>query len=150
MTFTAVAGPEHERYLREAALDLPDDPRLRLHGFTSDMLPFYQAANLVVVPAKVSAGTNLKVLEAIAMRRALVSTSRGCAGIGLEHGSTVLIADDAGGFAEAVAFLAADTGARTRMADAAFRYASGTFGWPRLGEKQRALYRELRSGTTIE
>ncbi len=150
MTFTAVGGPEHERYLREAALDVSQDSRIRIHGFVGDMLPFYEEANLVVVPTTVSAGTNLKVLEAIAMQRAVVSTSCGCAGLGLEAGITVMIADASEAFCDAVVRLAEDRGARLKMAHAARQYARDRFGWTRLGEKQRALYRELESGTTIE
>ncbi len=150
MTFTAVGGPEHERYLMESGLDVSRDERIRVRGFVSDMLPLYEAANLVVVPTTVSAGTNLKVLEAIAMRRAVVSTSCGCAGLGLVDGATVLIADTPRAFGEAVARLAADPQARTEMADAARQYARERFGWTRLGAQQRGLYRELESGTTIE
>ena len=50
--------------------------------FVADVRPLYVEANLAIVPTLVSAGTNLKVLEAMAMDRAVVSTSSGCAGLG--------------------------------------------------------------------
>ena len=43
----------------------------------------------MLVPTTVSAGTNVKVLEAMAMQRAVVSTPSGCAGLGLLHGHSV-------------------------------------------------------------
>ena len=49
-------------------------------GFVADVRPLYVEANLVMVPTTVSAGTNVKVLEAMAMQRAVVSTTSGCAG----------------------------------------------------------------------
>ena len=55
------------------------DPEVELHGFISDVRPFYAASNVVVVPTQVSAGTNLKVLESMACERAVVSTTSGCA-----------------------------------------------------------------------
>ena len=61
--------------------------------------------NLVLVPTLVSAGTNVKVLEAMAMERAVVSTPSGCAGLGLEHGQSVWIAADAHSFADGIATL---------------------------------------------
>ena len=62
--------------------------RIRLLEFVADVRPLYAEANLVAVPMLESAGTNLKVLEAMAMRRAVVSTQSGCAGLGLEHAAT--------------------------------------------------------------
>ena len=73
----------------------------------ADVRPLYVEANLVLVPTMVSAGTNIKVLEAMAMRRAVISTSSGCAGLGLEHGKNIWIADDAQSFAEGVSRLQA-------------------------------------------
>ena len=79
MTLTVVCGPDHLTYWR-AFTDSPEpapDPRIRLLGFVADVRPLYVEANLVIVPTTVSAGTNVKVLEAMAMQRAVVSTPSG-------------------------------------------------------------------------
>jgi glycosyltransferase involved in cell wall biosynthesis len=116
--------------------------------FVRDVRPLYVECNLVIVPTTVSAGTNLKVLEAMAMERAVVSTTCGCAGLGLEHGANVWIADDADSFAKAVARLLANPPERARLARAA-KSIVVQFDWKQLGRKQRALYREiLRSPRT--
>ena len=76
MTLTVVCGPDHLTYWR-AFTDSPEpapDPRIRMLGFVADVRPLYVEANLVLVPTTVSAGTNVKVLEAMAMERAVVST----------------------------------------------------------------------------
>lgn len=145
MTLTVVAGRNHVLYWNQFTGEAapPSDPRIRLLDFVRDVLPLYEDCNLVIVPTRVSAGTNLKVLEAMAMERAVVSTTRGCAGLGLEHRSSVRIADEAEDFARGVASLIADASERARLAKKARSIAERDFGWGRLGDKQRALYREL-------
>jgi glycosyltransferase involved in cell wall biosynthesis len=145
MTLTVIAGPDHEVYWRQfvRAAELDPGPRVRLLGFVRDVRPAYVDTNLVIVPTTVSAGTNVKVLEAMAMCRAVVSTSSGCAGLGLEHRESVWIADDAGAFAEGVSTLIRNHDVRSRIAAAAREIAERRFDWRSLGEKQRLLYREL-------
>jgi glycosyltransferase involved in cell wall biosynthesis len=144
MTLTVVAGRNHELYWRQFTGELapPSDERISVLDFVRDVRPLYLECNLVVVPTTVSAGTNLKVLEAMAMERAVVSTTCGCAGLGLEHGTNIWIADDADSFAEAVARLLECPPDRARLARAAKSIVM-QFDWKQLGRKQRALYREL-------
>ena len=97
-------------------------------------------SNLVLVPTTVSAGTNVKVLEAMAMQRAVVSTTSGCAGLGLLHGHSVWVADTPEAFA--AGDRDADRRSRTPRADRARRLrgrALRNFDWAAIGEKQRAL-----------
>lgn len=145
MELTVVCGPDYLTYWR-AFSDSPEpapDPRIRMLGFVADVRPLYVDANLVLVPTTVSAGTNVKVLEAMAMQRAVVSTESGCAGLGLTHGHTVWVADTPEAFAAAVATLLADSERRAQMARAAYDHAVRNFDWLAIGEKQRSLLREL-------
>jgi glycosyltransferase involved in cell wall biosynthesis len=145
MTVTVVCGPDRLMYWR-AFTDSPEpraEPRLRLLGFVADVRPLYVEANLVLVPTPVSAGTNVKVLEAMAMQRAVVSTSSGCAGLGLVHSHSSWIADTAEDFASGIATLMADSGRRRSMALAAYEHAVRDFDWRVIGEKQRKLFRDL-------
>jgi glycosyltransferase involved in cell wall biosynthesis len=145
MTLTVVAGHNHEWYWKQFTGDSTPPAKDGIHvlDFIRDLRPLYVECNLAIVPTTVSAGTNLKVLEAMAMERAVVSTSRGCAGLGLEHGSSVWIADDAADFAAGIARLIVDSAERGRLARAARAIVERDFYWRRLGAKQRALYREL-------
>jgi glycosyltransferase involved in cell wall biosynthesis len=145
MTLTVVGGANRLIHWR-AFTDSPEPPaddRIRLLGFVEDVRPLYREANLVIVPTTVSAGTNLKVLEAMAMRRAVVSTASGCAGLGLLHGHSVWVGDTPEAFAAGVATLMGDPERRKQIAEAAWRHAVGNFGWEAIGEKQRKLLREL-------
>jgi glycosyltransferase involved in cell wall biosynthesis len=144
MTLTVVCGPDHLTYWR-AFTDSPEpppDPRIRLLAFVADVRPLYVDANLVLVPTTVSAGTNVKVLEAMAMQRAVVSTRSGCAGLGLEHGNSVWVGDTPEDFAAGIATLIGDPGRRSQMAHAAYDHAL-RHDWRSIGEKQRALLRDL-------
>ena len=145
MTLTVVCGPDHLTYWRAFA-DSPEprrEERIRLLGFIEDVRPLYVEANLVIVPTTVSAGTNVKVLEAMAMQRAVVSTTSGCAGLGLLHGHSVWVADKPEAFAAGVATLIADPERRRQLALAAYGHAVRNFDWAAIGEKQRALLREI-------
>ena len=141
MSLTVVAGGDFLTCWR-AFTDSPEpapDPRIRLLGFVADVRPLYVESNLVLVPTTVSAGTNVKVLEAMAMERAVVSTTSGCAGLGLLHGHSVWVADTAEAFAAGVATLIHDAERRRQMARAAYGVALRNFDWAAIGEKQRAL-----------
>jgi glycosyltransferase involved in cell wall biosynthesis len=145
MTLTVVCGPDHLSYWRAFA-DSPEpapDSRILLLGFVADVRPLYVEANLVIVPTTVSAGTNVKVLEAMAMQRAVVSTPSGCAGLGLMHGHSVWEAETASAFAAGVATLIADPELRRQLAHAAYADAHRNFDWRVIGERQRDLLREL-------
>ncbi|MBV8731480.1 MAG: glycosyltransferase, partial [Acidobacteriia bacterium] len=87
--------------------------------------------------------TNVKVLEAMAMQRAVVSTTAGCAGLGLVHGESVWIADEPDAFAEAITTLLSDPTRRAALAEAAYEHARRHFDWRSIGARHRALLAEL-------
>lgn len=134
-----IAGPDPHLYWPHPS----PDPRIELRGFTRDVRPLYVDANVVLIPTVVSAGTNLKALEAMAMQRAIVSTSSGVAGLGLEHGHSVWIADTPQDFAAAILRLLSDADLRSRLAVNARNLAVAKYGWPALAELQTKLWRSL-------
>jgi ribosomal protein S18 acetylase RimI-like enzyme len=145
VTVTLVAGQDPLIYWRQytGLSALPADDRVHLLEFVRDVRPLYVEANLVVVPTLVSAGTNLKVLEAMAMERAVVSTNSGCAGLGLEQGVNVWIADKPEDFADAIRTLLRNEELRQQLAAAGRAHVERHFGWREIGARQRALIRQL-------
>ena len=145
ITFTVVAGPDPALYWRDhtGLSAIPQDDRIHLLEFVADVRPLYVEANLAIVPTLVSAGTNLKVLEAMAMDRAVVSTSSGCAGLGLEHSLNVWIADQPEDFARAIQTLLEDDTRRHQIASAGRVHVERNYGWSQIGARQRALLRSL-------
>jgi ribosomal-protein-alanine acetyltransferase len=121
----------------------------RIREFVADVRPLYHEANLVLVPTLESAGTNVKVLEAMAMERAVISTSSGCAGLGARHAIDIWIADTAEGFAAGITELLKDVALRMKIAKAARSHVEKRFDWRAIGLRQRALIREL-TGNPVE
>jgi glycosyltransferase involved in cell wall biosynthesis len=141
-----VAGPEPERYWlefmrREYPRDL--DSRIQIHGFVEDLRPLYAAAAVVVVPLAVSAGTNIKVMEAMACGRAVVSTPVGCAGLGLVDGQDALIRSSAEDFAGVICDLLADPAGRQAIAERARRTVEQRFSWKAIADCAYSSYEAL-------
>jgi glycosyltransferase involved in cell wall biosynthesis len=140
VSLRVVAGPQHEQYWKKRALDR----RIEMHGFVEDLRPLYARASVVAVPLEVSAGTNIKVLEAMASGRAVVSTPMGCAGLGLEDGSDALIRADWPAFADAVCELLGSAELCERLARKARRTVEERFSWRAIAEGAYGSYRLLK------
>jgi polysaccharide biosynthesis protein PslH len=115
------------------------------HGFVDSVTPHYERAHVVVVPVFEGSGTRLKVIEAMAHGRPVVSTSLGAAGLPVRPGEHYVCADDASAFANRLAELAAalrdapEIEAR-RLARA--RDAVEPLLWPHVGVRLARLYLE--------
>ncbi len=90
-------------------------PEVELVGAVPDVAPWYRDADAVVVPLRAGGGTRIKVLEAFAYERPVVSTVQGCEGIAVRDGEHLLVADTAGGMAEKCLQLMGDAGMRQRL-----------------------------------
>ena len=70
-----------------------EDGRVRITGFVDDVRPYLRRAMIYVCPMRDGGGTRLKILDALAMGKPIVSTTLGCEGISVEPGKHVLLAD---------------------------------------------------------
>lgn len=107
-----------------------------VHGRVDDVRPHFQNAEVVVVPVRAGGGTRLKVLEAAASAKAIVSTSLGAEGLALEDGRDLLVADSVPAFAAAVVALLQDVARRKSLGTRA-RAAVSRYDWAAIGEKFR-------------
>ncbi|MGH3225573.1 MAG: glycosyltransferase family 4 protein [Streptosporangiaceae bacterium] len=80
---------------------LAAEPEVTVTGQVGDVTPWYESAHAVVVPVRAGGGTRIKVLEAFAYRRPVVSTLAGAEGLGATACRHLLIADAPDSFAAA-------------------------------------------------
>ncbi len=118
-------------------------PNIHFHGFVDDLDDRLRRAEVFIVPLRLGSGTRLKVLEAMAMGKAIVSTSKGVEGIGLVDGVQALIADTPVAFARAVERVLDDPDLRMRLGDMARRMAVLHFDWRSIGDRLLSVYGEL-------
>ena len=103
-------------------------------------------ASCSIVPLRVGGGTRLKILDAWAMGRAVVSTSIGAEGLDVNDGENALIRDNPGEFAEAVTRVLRDRELRLKLERNARRTAVDVYSWDRIGATMREAYRALIAG----
>ena len=113
------------------------------HDHVPDVRPHLADSDCVIVPIRYGGGTRLKVLDAWAMGRAVVSTSVGCEGLRAVDGENILIRDTPDGFAEAVAELLANAELRSRLGKNGRRTVEDLYGWETIGAGIRDLYLRL-------
>ena len=118
-------------------------PRVELTGFVQDLRPHLAGAAAVVVPLRLGGGTRLKIVEAMAMGKAIVSTSLGAEGIEAVPERDILIADQPAAFAESVNRLLAEPGLATRIGQSARRLAVDRYAWSGAAQALEDFYRRV-------
>ena len=99
-------------------------------GAVEDIRPYLAKAALCVVPLRSGSGTRIKIFEAMAMGKAVVSTSMGAEGLPVRHGDNIILADDPADFARQVVDLLRDPLRRQRLGHAARQLVEENYGWP--------------------
>jgi sugar transferase (PEP-CTERM/EpsH1 system associated) len=112
-----------------AVKSLESVPGVRVTGRVDDVRPFIRESAVFVVPLRVGGGTRLKIFEAMAMAKAVVSTTVGAEGLPVTHDRDILLADDAGSFARAVVRLLRDGNERRQLESAARALVAQHFDW---------------------
>ncbi|MGH9658462.1 MAG: glycosyltransferase, partial [Bryobacteraceae bacterium] len=143
-TLHIIAGARHEYFLDyyrdRASVDL-ERPRVEVEGFVADVRPAYRRASVVIAPLVVSAGTNIKIMEAMAMGKAIVTTPAGVNGLDVE--GEVAVARTAEDFAGAVRELVRDPEKRKQLEWRARQSAGRRYDWDEIARRQEAMYRAV-------
>src|SRR5688500_7555214 len=124
-TFTVV-GRNPTARVRE----LGERAGITVTGTVDDVRPFIAAAEVYVVPLRAGGGTRLKIFEALAMARPVVSTTVGAEGLGIGPGRHYVAADDPGAFAAAVVSLLRDPVRRRTIGEAGRQLVETCYAWP--------------------
>jgi polysaccharide biosynthesis protein PslH len=127
----------------------PDDvkalrgPNVEVTDFVDAVEPYIDRAAAVVVPLRIGGGTRLKIVEAMAKAKAVVSTRIGAEGIDVKHGESALLADEPQAFADEVERVLADAELARRIGQAARRLAVERYSWPALVSGLERFYEQL-------
>ena len=112
-------------------------------GRVPEIKPYFAEATVFVVPLRIGSGTRLKILEALAMGKAVVSTTVGAEGLDLKDGEEILIADEPIAFADAVTRLLTDSALRRRVGKNGRARVERDYDWRSIGEKLHQLYTKI-------
>ena len=141
-----IAGSRHEYFMElyrsRVQLDL-SLPGVEVEDFVIDVRPAYRKATVVIAPLIASAGTNIKIMEAMAMAKAVVATPAGINGLDLTDGEDVLVASTGVAMADAIRVLLKDPVKRNAMEQQARKTVEANYGWDSIALWQRELYRKL-------
>jgi glycosyltransferase involved in cell wall biosynthesis len=109
-----------------------------VHGMVPDMRPFYRDAAIVVVPLLQGGGTRLKILEAGACAKAIISTSIGADGLDFDDGRDIILADSADTFAAEIHRLSSAPATRRSLGAHARKAAEG-YDWRSISQRLTSL-----------
>ena len=104
-------------------------PEVTVTGGVPDVRPYLARASVVVVPLRVGGGTRLKIYEAMAMNRPVVSTTIGAEGLPLEPDRDFVVADEPAHFADRVSALLASPSMAATLGRAGGMRVRTQFGW---------------------
>jgi glycosyltransferase involved in cell wall biosynthesis len=108
-----------------------------------DLRPDLAEAAVIVVPLRIGGGTRLKIVEGMAMGKAIVSTTLGAEGIEAVPGRDLFIEDQPAAFAGAINRLLADTALAARIGNSARQVAVERYAWSSAATQLEAFYRRI-------
>jgi glycosyltransferase involved in cell wall biosynthesis len=117
---------------------------IHLTGTVDDVRPYVDEAAVYVVPLRAGSGTRLKIFEALAMGKAVVSTTLGAEGLAVTDGRDILLADDPDAFARSVVMLLRDSHARPAFGKAGRDLVEAHYSWHQVAKQfEQCCYQVL-------
>ncbi|MET0109305.1 MAG: glycosyltransferase family 4 protein [Candidatus Thiodiazotropha sp.] len=120
-----------------------DDNAIKVLGYVDDIRPFVAKSAIYVVPLRVGGGTRLKVLDALAQGKAIVSTSIGSEGIEVTDRTNIYLEDTSEGFASSIIQLINDDAKRKELGRQARKLAEEKYAWPSIAEGLIDVYKNI-------
>ena len=128
-----IVGRNPDRRVQKWASNSINDS-IEVTGRVPSIVEHLRQSAVVIVPLRIGGGTRLKIYEAMATAKAVVSTTVGAEGLDVHHGRDIILADDPRSFAQAVIMLLRDPELRRRYEKAAVETAA-RYDWPAIGER---------------
>jgi glycosyltransferase involved in cell wall biosynthesis len=137
----AVVGRNPSARLRDAGKAVG----VEVTGTVPDVRPHVAQAAVCIVPLRIGGGTRLKIFEALAMGKAVVSTTVGAEGLPIVPGEHYVQADGPAEFAQAVVGLLENPDRRRALGGAGRRLVEARYSWETIGRQFEGLCKEIVS-----
>ncbi len=142
VTMDVVGGNPPARLRAIAA----QDRDFRVHGFVPDVRPFMENAAVYVCPITDGGGTKLKILDALAMGKAVVAHPIACEGINVSPGKNVIFAHDASEFAAEITNLLNNPQLRAQLAHGARSLVERSYSYSVVGKTLVGAFERFANG----
>ena len=119
-------------------------------GFVDDVRPYLARAAAYVVPIRAGGGTRLKILDAFACGKAVISTSIGCEGLEVTPDKNILVGDSPGEFAEQVIRVCTDGDLMKSLGEEGRKLVEEKYSWVTIGENLNRIYENLIQKTDYQ
>jgi sugar transferase (PEP-CTERM/EpsH1 system associated) len=120
---------------------------IRVTGGVPDIRPYVGEASVYVVPLRIGGGTRLKIFEALAMGKAVVSTRVGAEGLPIVPGEHLVLADEPDEFARAVVALLKDPSRRRALGASGRRLVETRYSWAQVARQFESQCRQAVTGS---
>lgn len=139
LSWTVVGASPPQQLLDVAA----HDKRISVTGFVNDVRPYFSQAEIYLCPMRDGGGTRVKILDALAMGKAIIATTMGCEGIDVTPDKNVLIANTPQEFLKQIQRLHGNAALRQNLGHEARRLAVDEYSWPVIGSNLSTVYQRL-------
>ena len=126
-----------------------ENPNIKVPGYVDDVRTYIQQSSVFIAPIRSGSGTKLKVLNAMALEKAVVTTSIGAEGIKVKPGEDIIIADTAQEFAQKTIDLLQHPEEANKMGKKGRKVIEKYYSWESIGEKMYKVYDEVRHKNII-
>jgi len=123
------------------------DNSITVTGTVDDIRPYVDAAGVYVVPIRIGGGTRIKIYEAMAQKKAIVSTSVGAEGLPLTDGQHIIIKDKPDDFAKAVLELMENRDLASRLGENGRKLVAENYSWEKVAGRFSNALEDVLNGT---
>jgi len=135
-----VVGKDPPKRIKEYSVR---DPSIHVTGTVLDVREYLLRSAICVVPLRIGGGSRLKILEAMAMKKPVVSTTVGAEGLRVEDGKNILVANKPSDFCSKVNKLLLDKDMARSIGEAGWQLVRSHYDWRALAEKQNQVWESL-------
>lgn len=126
-------------------------PHITITGWVKDVRPHLARGAVCIVPLRIGGGTRLKIFEAMAMEKAVISTTVGAEGLPVQNRENIILADGEKDFASACIQLLGNSALRSQIGFAARTLVCAKYGWPKIADAfTRVLQAVVRPGSATD